>query len=424
VVQQSAEMQEMHQALLRVQNPTPGLAVTAAPTSTDPRPEGPKPATAPIPDEPTAVVVEASGRLRHEIRPRRRLAEPTVCADEGDFCACDGYIYFGNKYASGQPGSGTENTFEQLTAIDFIDQNGPDNSASGGGYTIVSGARLGGAAAECSSAGLGVADPAGGYTKQCWCSTDTVSYAHTSNWLVHEFTADNHQHAALTDGRPKQVLPLGADGATTYNPTPSFTGPVNFTLASVAQDWTTTEVESFPAPLKMVHEAGGGLNPTLEIGLPTSLPRLLGSGANQLVHREAYDPAVQGNWNDWVAGSLTNFISKTITTTLDSTLIFANYQFALQVGGYLLCNLVVDGVEQAGTRSIFGTGGNDGYYGALSGTWVGTVDGAGSHSFQVQCRSQFNSAIQGDWSTQALTILKLGDGASSVDETTASHISL
>jgi hypothetical protein len=77
--------------------------------------------------------------------------------------------------------------------------------------------------------------PAAGYYKQCWCSTDIVSYAHKSNWLVHEFTADNHQHAALTDGRPKQVLPLGADGATTYNPAPNFTGPVNLTLASVGK---------------------------------------------------------------------------------------------------------------------------------------------------------------------------------------------
>jgi hypothetical protein len=254
VGQQSVEMLEMRQALLRAQSPTSGPAVTA-----------PKPAEpAPKPKPTTLVGVEASGR----VRPRRRLAEPTVCA--GETCACDGFIYFGNTYASGNPGSGTQNTFEQLTALDFVDQN---TGSSAPGYTIVSGARLGGEAV-CATASLGVADPAAGYYKQCWCSTDIVSYAHKSNWLVHEFTADNHQHAALTDGRPKQVLPLGADGATTYNPAPNFTGPVNLTLASVGKDWTTTEVESFPAPLKMVHEAGGGLDPTLEIGLATSVPQL------------------------------------------------------------------------------------------------------------------------------------------------------
>jgi hypothetical protein len=242
-------------------------------------------------------------------------------------------------------------------------------------------------------------------------------------WQTHEFP-DGHTCPNLDTNRPKMLLPVKSGGSLTWSQSPSdLPADANVSLVAVEKNWSTSEVQSFPNPFKIIHGADCTAAPTLELPLATSVPRLLGSGANQLVHREAWNPSVQGDWYGFVYQSWTTFIAKTITTTLDSTLIFANYQISGNIGGYIICVLSVDGVSQAGTRSFFGDEANY-HYAFVSATWAGTVDGAGSHSFQVNCRTQggMTSSIASDWGTQALTILKLGDGASSVDETTASHI--
>ena len=82
----------------------------------------------------------------------------TICADqEGDTCNCAGAVYFGRKFASGQPGSGPTTSLAQLMS-------------SSNRVKQVSGS------IECNEAGMGGADgdPDYGYYKYCYCVPSTA----------------------------------------------------------------------------------------------------------------------------------------------------------------------------------------------------------------------------------------------------------
>ena len=77
---------------------------------------------------------------------------------EGDYCACDGDVYYGKKFVNSltstsndAPGDGPITTFSQMT----------DETT----YTTAQDVQGG---IECSYTALGI-DPAGGYYKHCYC---------------------------------------------------------------------------------------------------------------------------------------------------------------------------------------------------------------------------------------------------------------
>jgi hypothetical protein len=73
-----------------------------------------------------------------------------VCADETEACLCDGTVYFGKKYISGTPGTGTLNSLEtMLKNSPFITRDSVDSTM-------------------CDVDTLG--DPASGFYKSCWCA--------------------------------------------------------------------------------------------------------------------------------------------------------------------------------------------------------------------------------------------------------------
>lgn len=60
----------------------------------------------------------------------------SVCADEGDNCACSGTIYYGRRYVHGMPGSGQETTLQQLKGVPEVcaSQEGIDCQCDGKVY--------------------------------------------------------------------------------------------------------------------------------------------------------------------------------------------------------------------------------------------------------------------------------------------------
>ena len=73
-----------------------------------------------------------------------------VCAEkDDDMCNCYGKVYYGKKYVSGKPGSGTTTSFEQLQESNY--------------KMKVSQGQL-----QCSHGSMG-GDPLSGYAKWCYC---------------------------------------------------------------------------------------------------------------------------------------------------------------------------------------------------------------------------------------------------------------
>ena len=57
--------------------------------------------------------------------------------------------------------------------------------------------------------------------------------------------------AQVDSSRPKQLLPVAADGTVTWSPSPSdLPADGNVSLVSVASDWSTTELQQFRPPFK------------------------------------------------------------------------------------------------------------------------------------------------------------------------------
>jgi len=96
-------------------------------------------------------------------------------------------------------------------------------------------------------------------------------------WQLHEFPAD-HTCPNLDNSRPLQLLPV--NGSTpTWSPSPkdlstNTNSLVNLSLVSVAKDWSTTVVDTFPVPFRVVHDASCNAQPTLTLGLNTNVGRL------------------------------------------------------------------------------------------------------------------------------------------------------
>merc|ERR1719443_2895226 len=89
--------------------------------------------------------VEADGHKTISLE----AAKAVVCAEkDDDMCNCYGKVYYGKKYVSGKPGSGTTTSFEQLQQSNY--------------KMKVSHGQL-----RCSLRSMG-GDPLPGYYKRCY----------------------------------------------------------------------------------------------------------------------------------------------------------------------------------------------------------------------------------------------------------------
>ncbi|CAE7293085.1 unnamed protein product [Symbiodinium sp. CCMP2592] len=95
----------------------------------------------------------ASGEFREVCR--GAPVEEFKCANEENgvlgLCRCDGDAFYGKRYASGQPGSGAESTFAQMTQSSYAET---DFGSAGSG--------------RCSVSAFG-RDPTPGFYKHCYC---------------------------------------------------------------------------------------------------------------------------------------------------------------------------------------------------------------------------------------------------------------
>ncbi len=83
---------------------------------------------------------------------------------------------------------------------------------------------------------------------------------------VHEFPAD----ATCGTGGYMRLLPVLQDGMPTFDKSPAGGVTANVSLVTVGASWATTDIQTHPAPLKVVHDAS--CRPTT---LDTPLPRPL-----------------------------------------------------------------------------------------------------------------------------------------------------
>ena len=114
---------------------------------------------------------------------------------------------------------------------------------------------------------------------------------------VHEFPSG---HSCGAVGGYMAYLPLKADGTASFAPSPSDTTG-DYTLATVANDWRITQLDRFPAPLKIVHDTSCASAPTMALQLNASAQSLSISGAllvNGVDVDASLSTLLEGTWQD------------------------------------------------------------------------------------------------------------------------------
>ena len=106
--------------------------------------------------------------------------------------------------------------------------------------------------------------------------TSSPEYVAIESRHVHEFPSGNTCPNYAT-GEFKTLRPVdgaGVSWAASFAPSVA-----NFSLVSVSNDWSTSEIQSFPAPFKVVHPADCVSPPSLEFQLAATAPSLDVTGA-------------------------------------------------------------------------------------------------------------------------------------------------
>jgi len=116
--------------------------------------------------------------------------------------------------------------------------------------TTTVGVSASGATAQAAS---GAGGAMGGDRRRLSSSGAGTSVA-TRSWQTHVFP-DGHSCPSMADGRSKTLLPVTNDSAVTWDPHPAnLPFAANLSLVSVGKKWQTSEVQSFPSPLNIVHD--------------------------------------------------------------------------------------------------------------------------------------------------------------------------
>jgi len=89
---------------------------------------------------------------------------------------------------------------------------------------------------------------------------------------VHELPSGSNTCPAYLTRKNRRVLPL-KNGAPTFEPSAADVD-ASVALVSVGKKWNLTVIDTMPAPLTIVHDNNCSHEPTLELGLSTSVPSL------------------------------------------------------------------------------------------------------------------------------------------------------
>ena len=92
---------------------------------------------------------------------------------------------------------------------------------------------------------------------------------------THEFPSS---HTCGTVAGYMAYLPIKADGSVSWKRSPSDVTE-QYSIGTVADDWTQTRLQALDTPLKIVHDAACSVAPTLDLSLATTVQTLTVSGA-------------------------------------------------------------------------------------------------------------------------------------------------
>jgi len=109
--------------------------------------------------------------------------------------------------------------------------------------------------------------------------------------IIHEFPSG---HGCSNINGYMRVLPEISTGLS-FAPSPSSDLTGNLSLASVNNDWSTNVIATFPAPIKLVHEASCAGKPTIELQLDVSVAQSLTVAGIEV---GAKLTALSGSWTD------------------------------------------------------------------------------------------------------------------------------
>jgi len=178
--------------------------------------------------------------------------------------------------------------------------------------------------------------------------------------LLHEFP-DGHTCPNLGAGVMKKLLPhTGSD--VSYKPSPEWTASTDneLSLTAVNSDWSTSEIQRMPFPMKVVHEGNCTATPKLELQLSTTVlgslvvdrfdvgaalaqlgaskpySRLLGSTACG-----TYDGTYQVTWHLGNTGASCSSACSAAGKTCDNTMLNDAWMKAEVDAGRYTCHLAV-----------------------------------------------------------------------------------
>jgi len=105
-------------------------------------------------------------------------------------------------------------------------------------------------------------------------SSGTATHVSVESRHIHEFPTG---HTCGTIAGYMAYLPLKSDGSVSWEPSPSNVTD-QYSIGTVANDWSQTRLQALDAPLKIVHDAACASAPTLELQLPTQTVGALSVG--------------------------------------------------------------------------------------------------------------------------------------------------
>jgi len=108
--------------------------------------------------------------------------------------------------------------------------------------------------------------------------------AHKSAYHFHEFPANHNCPNIGGSGTYRRELPLDANSAVTWRPSPLLSDST-VALVSVGTDWAASQISSYPAPFKFVHDAACSAAPSMTLQLNTTIDGTLVVGGVDILAR-------------------------------------------------------------------------------------------------------------------------------------------
>ena len=130
-------------------------------------------------------------------------------------------------------------------------------------------------------------------------SSGSVSYVAVKHPILHQFP-DSHSCPNVVADAAKAALPIDGAGAVSWSDSPTVVAD-ELSLISVSGYWQPNEIQRFPAPFKMVHDASCAHEPSLTVPLNTTIEGTLTAAGELMVagiEVGAKLAALSGSWQN------------------------------------------------------------------------------------------------------------------------------